>query len=455
MMHHAAALAKEEDERKAAGLDQGASDEVPRLQISTIQTGEIVKPWRFDYNVESEEEKEFPEPCSFSTPLHFMGRPVAELQKEYQDNLLPRIAPEFLEAVPQVEHLLRTKGQQACVPTDWTGIRGVEPLKIEFTPDLPLQLRTAVRRVNPKILDRAKGELDRLMTHFFKPSKSRYSVGLVIAPNATSPFVRFCGDYTRLNKFMVKYTTEIPHVMYEVMRIADNTIYVEVDLMTAFHQAPLHPETSEMLSIQTPWGQFAPLFLPEGIRIATNVLNDYMKEIFGDFPWCIAIHDNLLLLGKSYEDIFVKLEIFLDRCIERNIYLKLSKCNFGVKEVSFFGYLCRAGSYNLDEQRRTCLQLRPLPQTKTAMASFLGAAQFFLPFVKHYASLAAPLHDMTRKTFEWSAEPWTDERIAAMHKLQDAMFHSIACHYPDPKLAWFLQTDASLVGVGCVLMQRR
>ena len=44
-----------------------------KIQISSIQADEIVKPWSFDYNVESEEEKEFPEPCSLSTPLHFVA----------------------------------------------------------------------------------------------------------------------------------------------------------------------------------------------------------------------------------------------------------------------------------------------------------------------------------------------------------------------------------------------
>ena len=40
--------------------------------------------------------------------------------------------------------------------------------------------------------------------------------------------------------------------IYELAKIIDYPMYMDIDLTNAFHQIPLHPETSARLSIQTP-----------------------------------------------------------------------------------------------------------------------------------------------------------------------------------------------------------
>jgi hypothetical protein len=92
-----------------------------------------------------------------------------------------------------------------------------------------------------------------------------------------------------------------------------------------------------LLSVQTPWGQVHPLFMPEGIGPASGILQALISEIFSDLDWVIAIFDNLLALAHDYDDACKKVEIILDRCIERNIYLKLPKTWLGFTEAKFFG----------------------------------------------------------------------------------------------------------------------
>ena len=102
--------------------------------------------------------------------------------------------------------------------------------------------------------------------------------------------------------------------------------------------------------MQTPWGQYRPKFLPEGVNAATGILQKAMQDIFGDLgDWCYLLFDNVLLGGTSYKDCYEKLAIFLQRAAEFNVYLKIEKSWLGLKEVKFFGYLVREGCYYLED----------------------------------------------------------------------------------------------------------
>ena len=55
------------------------------------------------------------------------------------------------------------------------------------------------RPINPKLYQAVKDEFQRLRGYFYVPSDSKVVSPLVIAPKATPPYVRFCGDYVKVN----------------------------------------------------------------------------------------------------------------------------------------------------------------------------------------------------------------------------------------------------------------
>ena len=70
--------------------------------------------------------------------------------------------------------------------------------------------------------------------------------------------------------------------------------------------------------------------------------------------------------------------------------------------------------------------------------------------MQDFASVAAPLHRLTKKgtCFEWDGACQ-----AAFDSLKEALAKAPVLPYPDPKLPYLLDTDASAEGVGAVLSQ--
>jgi hypothetical protein len=412
----------------------------------------LIHPWSKTIEDEAPEEIAVPLPVNFGYALHYMEMTVEEAVAEYKDQFPRQVNKAFADST-QVNDLLATKGLKVFVPQNWDGINGIPPLKLNVRPDLPSFLKPHARPVNPKLLAPTKTEFNRLSKYMWIPSTSPHASCMVVAPKATHPFIRLCGDYSKINKYIETGHFPIPHVQHALEKICHFKVFLDLDWTNAFHQVLLHPETSALLSIQTPWGQVQPRFMPEGIGPASGILQSIVSEIFVDFEaWSIAIFDNLLILATDYDDAYRKLELVFDRCILRNVFLKLSKSFFGNDFANFFGYVCQYMRYELSKERITAIQEMPFPTSATMMRTFLGTGNFFRAFVPHFATLTAQLHDMVKDKFNWKdPSSWTADYPAIFVQFKEALINACALYYPDYDLEWIGRCDASLFGVAGLL----
>ena len=432
-------------------LDEATKTFSGEDNLTTI--AELKPPWTSKPEEIAPEDSETPLPCSFTSALHFMEMSFEEALEEYKSQLDEHVSKEFRDATKVVDLLIK-KGHKVFVPQKWEGINGVPPLELRWKNTIPESMKPRARPINPRLFEHAKKEFDRLCEYLYVPSRGPHASCLVIAPKATKPFIRFCGDYVEMNKHQETGHYPIPNVQHELEKIRRFNIFLDIDMTNSFHQIKLAELTSNRLSVQTPWGQVRPLFMPEGIGPASGVLQSIVAEIFADFSdWSIVIFDNFLLLANTYEDAYEKLEIVIDRCIERNVYLKFAKTWLGFREVKFFGYLCKENKYGLTDERKNSIDQIPFPTKTKQMQSFLGSALFFKSFIPSYSDKAALLNDMVRKDFNWDPGTWGKDYKKAFENMKEAISSSFEIFYPNYDLTWILRTDASEVGVGAALFQ--
>jgi hypothetical protein len=391
-------------------------------------------------------------------PDLFSVDPVSAMS-EYVEVLETHVSPDF-RATLGVMELLKTKGAKVFIANNWNGIVG-EVLKLDFKDNMPRRYKPALRKINPQVLIKIKPELERLRDTVWCPSNSDICSPIVVATKATAPFYRICGDYSVfINNWITTGHYPLPDVRSALVKITGYKYFIDLDMRNSFHQIKLDESTSHLLSLQTPIGQFRPLYLPEGVSPASGILQRIVSDIFSDFDdWTIVIFDNFLILAHDLIDAKHRLEQFLDRCILRNIFLKATKSYFGFTEVKFFGYICNQHGYTLDDDRRLAIKNMPFPETKHLMQRFLGAAIFFKPFVIHYSTLSAPLTSMLNKDFDYEHTVKTPEKksefVSSFDKFKQALYDCLTLIFPDYDLEWILRCDASKFGIGAVLFQIR
>ena len=465
-----------------AGRPTSIDDAVDQDRMNDPSYADLLEPWQ-EMEHQAAEERDNYLPVLFGQHLAFMEMTEADARQEYIRVLsapppLPgervRFHPELLKN-ERFDTFMRTVAIDTFVPSNWEGIN-TEDVHIDFDPSMPKSRKIPCRPIPHKRVEPVTKEIKRLCSYHLLPSNSSIVSALVVADKATDPFVRLCGDYRWVNNYVLLQHGWIPVVQDALAKLKGFNYYIDIDLTNAFHQFRIDFETSQVLALLTPQGTLRPKFLPEGVAPASAILQTKMMELFSGFDeWLLVIFDNCVIGADNMDELMDRYELFIARCQEKNIFLKLSKSYFGVTEVHFFGYIVDRNGFRFDQERLQGLSKYTFPTTgtdaqrKTAMQQFLGAANFFRPAYVYasgpksavpertqlWTELTGALYETTNKNFNWDATTYVTNYAAAFRSLQDMLLDASRIFFPDYNLPWILRTDASIQGIGAILFQIR
>ena len=176
------------------------------------------------------------------------------------------------------------------------------------------------------------------------------------------------------------------------------------------------------------------------------------EEVFRDYldEFVIIFIDEILIYSRSAEEHERHLRLVLERLRDQKLFAKLSKCRFWKREVGFLGHRVSEEGVAVDPEKIAAIKEWPHPTSVTEIRSFLGLAGYYRKFVQGFASISKPL---TRLTGKGIAYEWSIETEKAFEKLKEALTTAPILALPKPNQPYTVYTDASHVGLGCVLMQ--
>ncbi|CAM8992550.1 unnamed protein product [Rhodiola kirilowii] len=130
-------------------------------------------------------------------------------------------------------------------------------------------------------------------------------------------------------------------------------------------------------------------------------------------------------------------------------FAKPSKCDFARTSLTYLGHVISQKGVAVDPDKIKAIQQWPHPKTIKQLRGFLGLTGYYRRFVRHYASLAAPLTNLLRK----DAYIWSPAATVAFEKLRQALSTTPVLVLPNFNLTFHVHTDASGSGIGAVLAQ--
>lgn len=124
----------------------------------------------------------------------------------------------------------------------------------------------------------------------------------------------------------------------------------------------------------------------------------------------------------------------------------------GFPEVEFIGHEVddediKPRSQKVDEILRV-----DRPRTKRQIQAFVALVGYYGKFIPHFADIAAPLTELTKKNHP-NVVKWGKDEEEAFQKLKCTLAEAPVLKILDCSKIMYVQTDASDLGVGCCLMQ--
>ena len=144
------------------------------------------------------------------------------------------------------------------------------------------------------------------------------------------------------------------------------------------------------------------------------------------------------------------LRIVLHTLRERQLYAKLSKCQFWLNRVAFLGHVISAEGVSVDPQKIEVVVSWKPPKNVSEVKSFLRLAGYYRKFVQRFSGIVAPLTKLIRKDVKYD---WVNVFQQSFEELKGILTSSPVLALPNGRDGFVVYSDASRQGLGCVLMQ--
>ena len=146
--------------------------------------------------------------------------------------------------------------------------------------------------------------------------------------------------------------------------------------------------------------------------------------------------------------IILDLELVLARLEEYGLQLKLNKCKFMQKTVTYIGYTLSAEGISPTEEKAEAIKAAPRPENATQVLAFLGLINYHGKFTQNLSTIVHPLNQLLQKGQEFK---WSTECEKAFCLTKESLTSSRLLVHFNPDLPNVLECDASQYGLGAVI----
>ena len=274
---------------------------------------------------------------------------------------------------------------------------------------------------------------------------------IVTPPKPKDPDkVRICVDMRQANTAIQRERHITPTMDDVIHELNGATVFSKLDLTAGYHQLELHPASRYITTFTTHQGLRRYKRLNFGISSAAEVFQNAICQTLQGISGVKNLSDDIIIHGKTQAEHDDTLRAVFQRLKERGLTLNRKKCEFDKSSLEFFGFIFSADGISADPKKVAAIKQASDPQDPTEVRSLLGMANYCARFIPDFATISAPLRELTKKDTQWI---WGPEHAAALQTIKDSLTSDTVMAYFDPAKDTELIVDASPVGLGAILYQ--
>lgn len=309
-------------------------------------------------------------------------------------------------------------------------------------------------RVAPSVQERMSKELDRMIEmDVVEPSRSPWRSPIVLVKKANGKD-RLCIDSRKVNSVTVFDSYPLPHISSILDNLGQTKYLSSIDLKDAFWQIPLTKSAREKTAFVVPGrGLWQMKVVPFGMKNSAQAMQRLVDRMFSGEEGIFTYLDDIIIVTETFDEHIELLNLALERLSEANLTINYDKCQFFRPSLKYLGFIVDVNGLHTDPKKVEAIGQYPIPKNSTEVKRFMGMASWYRRFVKDFASIAAPIHEVTAGIAKGKPIKWTDSAQIAFNKLKYALSNSPVLVMPDFSKPFVVHCDASNTGVGAVLSQ--
>lgn len=298
---------------------------------------------------------------------------------------------------------------------------------------------------------------DMLRLGVIKPSNSPWSSPILLVRKKNGE-LRACFDGRKLNTITVKDAYPLPRIDSILNQLRDSRYLTSIDLRKAFWQIPLEKSSREKTAFCVPgMGLFEFVVMPFGLSNSPQMLQRTMERLLGPdlLNGSVFVYlDDVIVASSTFESHIATLNLIGERLSQAGFRINLDKCEFCRSSLSFLGFVIDQDGLRTDPEKVSAISTFKTPTNTTEIKRVMGLISYYRRFIKDFSTVAAPITSLLKGRKKGQPIVWSDEAELAFTEIKHLMSTAPVLASPNFEEPFFIQTDASDVGVGSVLFQR-
>jgi hypothetical protein len=264
--------------------------------------------------------------------------------------------------------------------------------------------------------------------------------------------LRMCVDYRPLKAVTIKNKYPLPRIDVLFDQLVGAKVFSKIDLRSGYHQIKIRASDIPKMAFSTRYGLYEFLVMSFGLTNAPAYFMYLMNSVF--MPeldkFVVVFIDDIPVYSKNEPEHTKHLHIVLQRLRDHQLYAKLSKCDFWLREIKFLGHTISQDGISVDSEKvQEVMDWKP-PTTVRQIQSFLGLGGYCRRFIPDFSRIAKPMTELLKKGVKYD---WSQKCEDAFHTLRQHLTTAPVLAQLDNTKHFEVYCDASSTGLGCVLTE--
>nr|GEV61055.1 retrotransposon protein, putative, Ty3-gypsy subclass [Tanacetum cinerariifolium] len=220
-----------------------------------------------------------------------------------------------------------------------------------------------------------------------------------------------------------------------------------------YHQLRVREEDILKTSFRTQYRHYEFQVMPFGLTNAPAVFIDLMNRVCKPYldKFLIVFIDNILIYFRNEKEHAKHLKTILELLKKEKLYPKFSKFKFWISTVKFIGHVIDSSGIYVDPAKIEAVKNWASPTTPFKIRQFLGLVGYYRRFIKGFSKIVKPMTELKQKENKFD---WGEEQESAFQLLKQKLCDAPILVLPEGSDDFVVYYDASIRGLGAVLMQR-